>query len=249
MQPDIPAFADTIITELQALGDPIRAEGETRYFKGTINSIGTGLPALQKLEKSLCKGLEKSWSIGDAMALCDTLLEHRILEVTLFALTFIERFAVQITEAELARFENWLESDLLDNWAAVDTLCPHALGTAVGIHPEFVGRIKTWPDSANPWVRRASAVTFILLARRGEFLDDVYEISEALLADKTHDLVQKGNGWVLREAGKVDPDRLEKFLLKHGPQIPRTTVRYAIEKFAKDKRDELLALTKSTRRT
>lgn len=245
MNEHVRELTETVVDELRALGDPVRAEGETRYFKGTINALGTGMPALQKLEKRLCKGLEKSWSMDEAMALCDSLLAHRIFEVTIFALTFLERFADRITEVELTRIENWLSDDLLDNWAAVDTLCPHALGTAVSLHPEFVERIKTWPRSENQWVRRAAAVTFILHARRGKFLDEVYEISEALLADKTQDLVQKGNGWVLREAGKTDSDRLELFLLKHGPNIPRTTLRYAIEKFPKEKRAALLAATKS----
>jgi len=79
-----------------------------------------------------------------------------------------------------------------------------------------------------------------LLARKGQFLDEVYSIAEALLADKSDDLVQKANGWVLREAGKTNPDRLESFLLAHYSNVPRTTLRYAIEKFPPEKRKAIL---------
>ena len=65
-----------------------------------------------------------------------------------------------------------------------------------------------------------------------------------MFADKQDDLVQKGNGWMLREAGTVDPERLANFLLKRGPNIPRTTLRYAIEKFPKDRRAQILTATK-----
>ena len=103
----------------------------------------------------------------------------------------------------------------------------------------MLGRIPS-----NRWTRRASAVTFIIPLRKGEFLDIAYEIATVLIRDKENDLVQKGNGWMLREAGGADQGRLERFLLEHGPETPRTTLRYAIEKFPPEKRAQLLAKTK-----
>ncbi|MCE5197469.1 MAG: DNA alkylation repair protein [Armatimonadota bacterium] len=247
MNQDILACADRVVSELRALGDPERAAGETRYFKDTVNCLGTGLPKLQKLEKQLFHNAEKTWTVAEAMDLCDVLLSHKILEVTLFALTFLARFAEQMGEAEFLRCEGWLRENLCDSWAAVDHLGPHVLDTVVCNHPEFIERIMTWTHSDNRWLRRASAVTFILLARQGKFLDVAYNIASKLFADKSDDLVQKGNGWLLREAGMTDPDRLQQFLLAHGPDIPRTTLRYAIEKFPKEQRMELLAATKRVR--
>lgn len=244
MNTEVKSLADEMIAQLQALADPVRAEGETRYFKGTINALGTGLPKLQAVEKRLFRGLEKSWSVDDILALCDYLLPVRIFEVTLCALTALERFSGNVGRRELDHFRGWLEADLLDNWAAVDTLCPHTIGKVLHSNPDLVKQVREWADSDNCWCRRASAVSFILLARRGEFLDACYEIAEVLFKDKSHDLVQKGNGWMLREAGKTDPNRLESFLVYHGPNIPRTTLRYAIEKFPPEKRKELLARTK-----
>jgi 3-methyladenine DNA glycosylase AlkD len=65
----------------------------------------------------------------------------------------------------------------------------------------------------------------------------------ALAAD-SHDLIHKASGWVLREAGKADAARLERYLLEHGPAIPRTTVRYAIERFPESRRRRILELTR-----
>ena len=96
------------------------------------------------------------------MELCESLIEHRIFEVTQFAFVMLDRFASRMGARELERFEGWLERDLADNWAAVDTLCPHTVGTMVRANPELVGRVKSWSRSSNRWLRRASAVTFIL---------------------------------------------------------------------------------------
>jgi len=74
-------------------------------------------------------------------------------------------------------------------------------------------------------------------------LDDAYAIAEALFK-YPEDLIHKATGWMLREAGKPDPARLEGFLLKNGPKIPRTTLRYAIERFPPERQKTLLEKTK-----
>jgi 3-methyladenine DNA glycosylase AlkD len=94
------------------------------------------------------------------------------------------------------------------------------------------------------WVRRASIVGLIPRARRGESLDLVYGIAKRLHSDR-EDLIQKAVGWALREAGKTDPARLEHYLRTNGPAIPRTTLRYAIERFPETKRKALLTDTRS----
>ena len=96
------------------------------------------------------------------------------------------------------------------------------------------------------WVRRASAVALIPAVSRGIGLDTAYEVARRLHGDR-EDLLHKAVGWMLREAGKVDAVRLERFLRANGPRIPRTTVRYAIERFPPAKRRELLAVTKERR--
>ena len=89
-------------------------------------------------------------------------------------------------------------------------------------------------------------MSLIPSVRKGAALDVAYDIARALHADG-EDLVQKAVGWTLREAGKADPDRLEAHLLVHGPAIPRTTLRYAIERFPETKRRFLLTATRRGR--
>jgi 3-methyladenine DNA glycosylase AlkD len=86
-------------------------------------------------------------------------------------------------------------------------------------------------------------VALIPAIRRGLALDAAYEVAASLHADEA-DLIQKAVGWMLREAGKQDPARLERHLRAGGPGIPRTTLRYAIERFPAGKRQRLLAATR-----
>jgi 3-methyladenine DNA glycosylase AlkD len=86
-------------------------------------------------------------------------------------------------------------------------------------------------------------VPFVKHAGKGRDLDRAYRIVTALLPD-SQDLIHKATGWTLRECGKADAARLEKYLLEHGPSIPRTTLRYAIERFPEAKRQRILQKTK-----
>ena len=88
-----------------------------------------------------------------------------------------------------------------------------------------------------------SVVCFVSLARHGEHLETVYDTAVVLRGDP-EDLMHKAVGWMLREAGRTDPPRLETFLLRHGPTLPRTTLRYAIERFDAPSRKRLLAQTR-----
>jgi 3-methyladenine DNA glycosylase AlkD len=94
------------------------------------------------------------------------------------------------------------------------------------------------------WVRRAAAVSLTPLARRGENLDTAYSVATALL-DSREDLMHKAVGWLLRECGKTDERKLEAFLLQKGPGVPRTALRYAIERFPPARRRRILEETRS----
>jgi 3-methyladenine DNA glycosylase AlkD len=122
-------------------------------------------------------------------------------------------------------------------------MCAVLIGPLLADHPELIARMHEWSRHRNMWVRRASAVALIVPMRRGLALDDAYAIAEALQRHD-EDLIQKAVGWMLREAGKLDSPRLERHLRTHGATMPRTTVRYAIERFAPAKRRALLAATR-----
>jgi 3-methyladenine DNA glycosylase AlkD len=120
-------------------------------------------------------------------------------------------------------------------------MCGVVIGPLLVSYPALSREMRTWSMHTNMWVRRASIVGLLHPVRRGHTLDLVYDIAKRLHADD-EDLVQKAVGWGLREAGKVDSARLEKYLRANVRGIPRTTLRYAIERFEPGKRKQLLMI-------
>jgi len=237
--------ARTARKTLAGLADPVKARGAERYFKETVKCYGVAAAEVHALARELYDGVRSDWTAEEALALCDILFAAPELEAKAVGALILRRFKTTFPPGFFAKAKGWLASDLLSNWASVDTLCPDSMGAFLVRYPAYVAKIKTWAFHPNRWVKRAALVSFIKLARKEEFLPAVYEISASVF-DVDDDLVQKANGWLLREAGKADPGRLEKFLLARGPAIPRTTVRYAIERFPETKRKALLLRTKQS---
>jgi len=228
---------------LRAKADPVRARGAERYFKHTVKCYGVAAPEVHALVSELHGFVKADWTVDDAIALCDLLFADPELEAKSVGALILVRFEKSYTPAFFVKVKSWLAADKLANWASVDVLCPAAMGAFLERYPAYVEKIKAWACHPNRWVKRASLVSFIKLARKPGYLPAIYEIAASVFP-VDDDLVQKANGWLLREAGKADAARLERFLLKHGPAIPRTTLRYAIERFPPARRKALLLETK-----
>jgi 3-methyladenine DNA glycosylase AlkD len=239
-------IARQTLSRLKAQADPERARQVQRYFKETVRSFGVPSPAVRDLAKELYGSIKKDWHLAQAIALCDLLFPRPELEAKSVAALILIRYKKEFPLRLFGQVKKWLEQDYLDNWASVDTFCPEVMGVLLANHPQLVTEIKTWPGHPNRWVKRASIVSFLKLTKKEGFLDVIYEQAIKLFP-VDDDLIHKANGWVLREAGKRDMARLEKFLLAHGPAIPRTTLRYAIERFPEARRRELLLRTRTTR--
>ncbi len=141
-------------------------------------------------------------------------------------------------------WKRWLKNGYASNWATTDSICGHLIGPLLESRPELASRLLHWTRDPVLWVRRAAAIGLVSLARHGQQLDLAYEVAGRLHAHQ-EDLLEKAAGWLLREAGKADARRLERYLLAKGPKIPRTTVRYAIERFPPSRRRMLLRATRS----
>ncbi len=228
---------------LKAKADPVRARGAERYFKETIKSYGVKAADIHALAAELYAGVKTTWTFADALALCDILVRDAELEAKAVGTLILNRFKKTFPPALFGRVKSWLASDRLDNWASVDTFCTEGMGAFLERYPAYVEKIKAWTAHPNRWVKRASLVSFIKLARKPAFLPAIYGISASVF-QVDDDLVHKANGWLLREAGKADAARLERFLLEHGASIPRTTLRYAIERFPPARRKALLIETR-----
>jgi 3-methyladenine DNA glycosylase AlkD len=230
---------------LARLARPAGDFDSSRYFRGPINFgfYNVGTAAMRALARSIHAAHKGDWSIDDAMAFADVLIEDRHLEAKSVGIEVVARYRREFKPALLTAWKRWLAENHSANWATTDAICGLLIGPLLLQHPELGARLRVWAGDRNMWVRRASIVGLIPRARRGESLDLVYEIARRLHGDE-EDLIQKAVGWTLREAGKADMARLERYLRTNGAAIPRTTVRYAIERFPEKKRRVLLKETR-----
>lgn len=133
-----------------------------------------------------------------------------------------------------------LKSGNVNNWDLVDVTAP-TLGEYLLLTEDPMALLMKLAKSKSLWERRASVVFTFAFLRAGE-LEPTYEMAERHLSDK-HDLMHKAVGWLLREMGKRDPGLLRAFLQEHCTEMPRTALRYSIEKFSESERKKWL-LTK-----
>ena len=238
------AVATLIIDRLAGMADAEKARQVQKYFKETVRSFGVSSPAVRNLAKEIHVATRGKWTIAEAIDLCDRLFPRPELEAKSVAALVLLRRQKEFARPLFRTIHDWLANDYMNNWASVDIFCPQALGVLLVRYPVLLPRIEKWAGEPNRWVRRASVVAFLKLAKREEFLGAAYAMAARHFASDD-DLVQKAAGWLLREAGKRDMRRLEAFLLAHGAAIPRTTLRYAIERFQEGRRRELLRRTRA----
>jgi 3-methyladenine DNA glycosylase AlkD len=241
-------IAEEAIKQLKSVANSRTARQAKTYFKpgDEVWIFGVDTPSQRKIAAELYRRVNDGWTINDALAFCDILIEKREMEAKNIGIFLLARYKKSFEESLLPNIERWLANDHCNNWAATDALCMEILAPLVRQHPVLIPKLKSWTVNKNLWVRRASVVGMLHCARRGEHLADVYAIAESLFK-YPEDLIHKATGWVLREAGKSDSERLENFLLERGPKIPRTALRYAIERFSPEKRKVLLEETKRSR--
>jgi len=236
-------LAEYALSVLRKKADPRKAEQGRTYFKEKVSLLGISAPDLKRIAGECFQKIKSSWTVEEALAFCDRMLPEKELEAKAVSLLVLGRFVKSLKKDHVFQVKKWILRGDCGNWAMIDLLCPAIVSPLLEAHPELRDEILSWTESPNRWLRRGAAVSFIKPARLGRFIPTVHEIALRLFAD-TDDLVRKANGWLLRESGKTDMARLEKFLLAHGPSIPRTTLRYAIERFPEKKRRELLVKTR-----
>jgi len=236
------AAAEEALAFFKANADEERAAKFQRYFKEPVNYFGIEWAPFKAWKAEFIGRLKAQWGIEEAVEFCEIMLEDPHMEPRGSGYQVVGAFVDEAEPDLLDRIHGWLE-EYCGNWGLVDNLAPSVLSPLLRKYPALVADVKGWTSSPNQWVRRGSAVGFVELVGAGSFRKAAYEVATALLDDK-EDLSHKAVGWLLREAGKVDRDELEAYLLDQGPRLPRTTLRYAIEKFPKEDRKRLMEATK-----
>lgn len=213
-----------------------KVSGE-RFFKESVRLYGVRAVDVRKIASSTLKQIARL-SKHEIFDLCEQLWQSQIMEEAMIACHWSYALRKQYAPEDFTTFECWVNR-YVSNWATCDTLCNHTIGTFLERFPEFVETMKTWCLSENRWVRRASAVSFILPAKKGLFKENLFDIADRLLLDGD-DLVQKGYGWMLKELAEAYEEEVYQFILERRAVMPRTALRYAIEKMPAEKKREAM---------
>jgi 3-methyladenine DNA glycosylase AlkD len=231
-------MAATIERRLIASGSPTRAAGLQRFFKTGAGEYGEGdrfigltLPQIRAEVRAL-----RSLPLAETEKLLDSPWhEVRTLAVALLA----EQYPRVVPATQRAIYALYLRrTDRINNWDLVDISAPRVVGA------HLIGRsrapLRRLARSKSLWERRIAMVSTYAFIRRGDF-EDALQIARLLLRDQ-HDLIHKAVGWMLREVGKKDERVLREFLDAHAPDMPRTTLRYAIERLSPSLRAHYMAV-------
>jgi 3-methyladenine DNA glycosylase AlkD len=231
-------YQKQFVDALKEIADPARVAEVTRYFHPDPNagsndnkilgvSIGKIFPVAKKFVDMPLADVEK-------------LLDNPYYEVRMGAVSIMDFQArkKKITpEQRKALYDLYLRRhDRINNWDLVDRAAPHVVGAYLADKPRDA--LYKLARSRNPWERRTAIVSTWYFIRAND-VDDTFRIAEILVNDK-HELVQKGVGSWLREAGKRDQKQLVRFLEKHAGSMPRTMLRYAVEKLPAAQRTKFL---------
>jgi 3-methyladenine DNA glycosylase AlkD len=234
---DMPAGAADIIKQLRGLGDPADAEHLQRFFKTGKGKYGEGdrflgirVPAIRQCVKTYRAVSRET---------VEKLLQSEWHEVRLLALLILvaqyERAAGPSERQSIYRLY-LRHTDRINNWDLVDLSAPNIVGAYLFDHDRKP--LYRLARSSDLWERRIAMLATFYFIRKDDFKDALGIAN--ILVDDAHDLIHKAVGWMLREVGKRDKAVEEKFLRKHCRTMPRTMLRYAIEKFPEDERQAYL---------
>ncbi len=226
----------TIIEELTALSSDEKRQVLPRFFKtgpGEYGEgdlfIGTAVPDTRQVAKA-----HRDISMADVEALLNSEW-HEVRLAALLIMVAKANKADDSTRKEL--FDFYLShTDRINNWDLVDLSVKTIVGEYLMDKPR--DQLYILAKSQSPWEVRMAIVSTFAFIRKGE-LDDTYRLCDMLMNHK-HELIHKACGWMLREAGKRDPARLYDYVYAKRKRMPRTMLRYAIERFGKSEKATLM---------
>ena len=223
--------------EIQALANKEIAVHSLRFFKTGKGQYGHGdlfLGVRAPKIRSIAKEHIDISTTDMKTLICSKYHEERflglIILVNKYAKTKDKKNRNQLYKIYVSSFKH------INNWNLVDVTCPHVTGKHLIDKDRTI--LYKWAKSEDLWTKRIAMVSTFSFIRKND-LEDTFKIAEILLHDE-HDLIHKAVGWMLREAGKRDIKKEETFLKKYYKTMPRTMLRYSIEKFPESKRQKYL---------
>jgi len=225
------SIVEEIRVELRRRASPEGAEKAKRFFREPIEVYGLSTPQEMEIVKQFYPRVKGNLPL--ALEVSGELVESRVLEEASIGVRLLRRMTRLFTPELFEVFDGWV--DHLTNWANTDGLSTWLISETVRLEPGLTERLLKWTGSENRWRRRAAAVSLVPIARKGEMLDEAFEVADRLMADGD-DMVQKGVGWLLKEASREHPDEVREYLLRWRERTSALVLRYASEKLPRDKR-------------
>lgn len=232
-----------LYTEILSHQDPSQVEGLSRFFKTGKGQYGEGdrfLGIKVPVTREVVKQCWQTTSFDD-LETCIRSEYHELRLAALLALVQLFKHAKKDVGQQKQCVDFYLShTEFINNWDLVDLSCYELLGVWL-LDKERALLYDLARDGKTIWEQRIGMVSTMQFLRHGQ-LDDTYAIADIFLAKPKplHDLLQKAVGWLLREAGKRDEQRLKEWLSDRYQDMPRTMLRYAIEKFTEEERQQFL---------
>jgi 3-methyladenine DNA glycosylase AlkD len=224
--------------ELQHLKNPSKAALLQRFFKTGKGEYGEGdffLGIVMPQQRMIVKKYAALPLSDVKQLLASKVHEHRMVAL----LILVQQFQKGDDKRRKEIFNFYLDNaSRINNWDLVDLSAPNIVGTFLLDKKRTI--LSKLARSKNLWERRIAVLATAAFIRNKEY-QDTLAIAHLLLHDR-HDLIHKACGWMLREVGKRDRRVLEDFLKEHAKTMPRTMLRYAIEKFDEKKRKAYLSI-------
>jgi len=217
--------------------EKVKIQGE-RFFKENVKLYGLRSAMVTMIGKEHYNKIPARNKLT-VFDLCEELWKSGFMEESFIACNWSYRVRKEYLPGDFIIFERWVNC-YVSNWASCDTLCNHTVGTFIEMYPEYIKGLKRWAESDNRWVKRASAVSLIIPARKGKFLNEIFEIADILHSDRD-DMVQKGYGWMLKSASQAHQQEVFGYVMSNKATMPRTSLRYAIEKMPRELKARAMA--------
>jgi 3-methyladenine DNA glycosylase AlkD len=232
------SLIQTIREDLKAVSDEKVKQSGLRFFKEEVMLYGIKSAEVQMISKAYYKQI-KDLPKATILDFCEQFWQSGYMEESFIACNWSYQLHKKFVVEDIILFERWVNS-YINNWASCDTFCNHTVGIYIEMFPDKIEVLKKWATSSNRWMRRAAAVSLIVPAKKGLFLNDIFEIADILLLD-SDDMVQKGYGWMLKVACQKHEQDVFEYVVAHKANMPRTALRYAIEKMPQELKEEAMA--------
>ncbi len=223
------AVAEQIRRTLKHGGSAKHAQGVKRFFKEEIQSYGWRTAALRRAVREYRSEILSKHDFQFLTEVADELFAGSVLEEKAAGIFLLEELDAQCGSREFALFESWL--DRVSSWADHDGLVHSLISPMIAAKPSRSRVVFRWAKSPDRWHRRAACVALIRGARARILFPEIARLSDLLLDDQD-DMVQKGLGWLLREAAKADAQKTVPYLMKIRGRAPRLVLRTACERLS-----------------